>query len=97
MRPLAGEPRWLLINAAPDVQPDESVLWYGAITDITSQKEALARLQESEARFRSLTELSSDWYWEQDAAFRFVRFDGSPQIAGALPTQSYLGKTPVGV
>jgi diguanylate cyclase (GGDEF)-like protein/PAS domain S-box-containing protein len=94
MRPLEGGPRWLLINAAPDVQPDNSVLWCGAITDITSQKEALARLQESEARFRSLTELSSDWYWEQDAAFRFVRFDGSPQIASALPTQSYLGKKP---
>jgi diguanylate cyclase (GGDEF)-like protein/PAS domain S-box-containing protein len=94
MRPLQGEPRWLLINAAPDVQPDDSVLWFGAITDITSQKEALDRLQESEARFRSLTELSSDWYWEQDAGFRFVRFDGSPKNASALPTQDYLGKTP---
>lgn len=28
--------------------------------------------RESEARFRSLTELSSDWYWEQDTEFRFV-------------------------
>ena len=29
-------------------------------------------LRDSEARFRSLTELSSDWYWEQDAEFRFT-------------------------
>ena len=28
--------------------------------------------RENEERFRSLTELSSDWYWEQDADFRFV-------------------------
>ena len=33
-------------------------------------------LRDSEARFKSLTELSSDWYWEQDAEFRFTRFDG---------------------
>ena len=28
--------------------------------------ERTAELRESEARFRRLTELSSDWYWEQD-------------------------------
>jgi len=39
-------------------------------------------LIESEARFRSLTALSSDWYWEQDAAFRFVRFSGGDRDKG---------------
>ncbi len=34
------------------------------------------RLQESEARFRSLLDLSSDWYWEQDEQFRFIKFSG---------------------
>jgi CheY-like chemotaxis protein len=29
-------------------------------------QERTAELRESEARFRSLTELASDWYWEQD-------------------------------
>jgi len=29
-------------------------------------------LRESEARFRDLTALSSDWYWEQDEALRFT-------------------------
>lgn len=32
-------------------------------------------LRESEARFRSLTKLSSDWYWEQDTEFRFIRME----------------------
>lgn len=36
---------------------------------------------ESEARFRSLTELSSDWYWEQDTEFRFINFQGDQQRA----------------
>jgi PAS domain S-box-containing protein len=35
-----------------------------------------AELRESEARFRSLTELASDWYWEQDEAGKFVRISG---------------------
>ena len=31
-------------------------------------QERTAELRESEARFQRFTELSSDWYWEQDAA-----------------------------
>lgn len=35
----------------------------------------------SEARFRSLTNLSSDWYWEQDEHFRFRDIgDAGPRI-----------------
>jgi diguanylate cyclase (GGDEF)-like protein/PAS domain S-box-containing protein len=37
-----------------------------------AERAAREELQKSEARFRSLTELSSDWYWEQDAQFRFT-------------------------
>jgi PAS domain S-box-containing protein len=33
-------------------------------------------LRESEARFRSLTELATDWYWEQDAEGKFTRVSG---------------------
>ncbi len=33
-------------------------------------------MRESEARFRSLTALSSDWYWEQGADYRFTRLEG---------------------
>jgi diguanylate cyclase (GGDEF)-like protein/PAS domain S-box-containing protein len=33
-------------------------------------------VRESEQRFRSLTHLSSDWYWEQDADYRFTRVEG---------------------
>jgi PAS domain S-box-containing protein len=39
-------------------------------------KERTAELRESEARYRSLTELASDWYWEQDEHGRFTKVSG---------------------
>ena len=38
--------------------------------------ERTAELRESEARFRRLTELSSDWYWEQDEKGHFTKIFG---------------------
>lgn len=38
--------------------------------------ERTAELRESEARFRSLTELASDWYWEQDEKGYFTKVSG---------------------
>ena len=89
-----GEPdRWMLGNSLPELQPDGSVLFCGSITDITAQKEALARLQASEERFRSLSALSSDWYWEQDAEFRFVRIDGNGLSSAKLASEAAIGRT----
>jgi len=88
-----GSLRWLLGSAVPEGQGDGSVLWCGSITDIGAQKDALKKLQDSETRFRSLTELSSDWYWEQDEEFRFIRVDGNLETANVLPPETYLGHT----
>ena len=38
--------------------------------------ERTAELRESEARYRSLTELASDWYWEQDEEMNFTKVSG---------------------
>ena len=35
-----------------------------------------SELRESEARFRSLAELASDWYWEQDEGGNFTKVSG---------------------
>jgi PAS domain S-box-containing protein len=53
----------------------------------------LEMVREGEERFRSLIDLSTDWYWEQDANFCFTHFAGGnfrdfPALANGL-----LGKT----
>ncbi|MEO8104236.1 MAG: ATP-binding protein [Betaproteobacteria bacterium] len=50
-------------------------------------------LQESEARFRSLNELSADWWWEQDAEFRFIKIAGMATSHGDLSADEFLGLT----
>lgn len=41
--------------------------------------ERTAELRVSEARFQRFTELSSDWYWEQDAEGNLTQFSGPVQ------------------
>ncbi|OGU22089.1 MAG: histidine kinase [Hydrogenophilales bacterium RIFOXYD1_FULL_62_11] len=48
---------------------------YNKVLEQTVQ-ERTAELRESEARFRSLTELASDWYWEQDENMNFTKVSG---------------------
>ena len=48
---------------------------YAAALEQTVQ-ERTAELRESEARYRSLTELASDWYWEQDESGNFSKVSG---------------------
>jgi diguanylate cyclase (GGDEF)-like protein/PAS domain S-box-containing protein len=88
-----GDIRWLLGQAVPEREEDGAITWNGFVTDITERQLAKERLQASEARFRALTDLSSDWYWEQDAQFRFVRIDGNPQSRGPIGDSDMLGKT----
>src|SRR5689334_6181653 len=56
------------------------------------QANTFRALRDSEARFRSLTELSSDWYWEQDAELRFVSTAGVTEARGGISAQVHIGK-----
>ncbi|MDM7457178.1 MAG: EAL domain-containing protein [Tepidimonas sp.] len=67
--------------------------WVRVYTDISKHAQALAALRESEARFRSLTELSADWYWEWDAECRYTRLEGRTVEEHDL-ARHFLGKRP---
>ncbi len=88
-----GTERWVLGNAITRREADDRLVSYGSIADITERKLAEQRLQESELRFRSLTDLSSDWYWETDAEFRFTRFAGYKDGKSVMTQEDSLGKT----
>ncbi len=49
----------------------------GMRLDISARKRAEAQLAQSEARLKSLLEMSSDWYWEQDENFCFRHISAS--------------------
>ncbi|NDP38627.1 MAG: response regulator [Rhodoferax sp.] len=54
--------------------------------------ERTAELSDSEARFRRLTELASDWYWEQDAQGHFTKVYGPVLDMLGISMESLLGE-----
>jgi PAS domain S-box-containing protein len=52
-----------------------------------------AELRESETRFKRFTELSSDWFWEQDAAGKFTRVSGPVFDMLGIEADNILGKS----
>lgn len=55
-------------------------------------KERTAQLVESEARFRGLTALASDWYWEQNESGDFTTVSGPVFEMLGIRMTAFLGK-----
>ena len=49
-------------------------------------------LRESETRFRRLSELASDWYWEQDENGKFTKVHGPVQEMLGIQVESLMGE-----
>ena len=62
------------------------------IGQLMARREAEEAMRESEERFRGLTELSSDWYWEQDEEFRFTMLSHGVAGSLAMPPESMVGR-----
>ena len=76
-----GDKYWLLVSDRKT--RDGGVI--GLRVDITARKLAEQEREASEARFKSLLEMSSDWYWEQDEQFRFTRMSQGLVNLGEAP------------
>jgi PAS domain S-box-containing protein len=55
-------------------------------------QERTAELRESEARYRSLTELASDWYWEQDETGSFTKVSGPVLEMLGVRVEAFVGQ-----
>lgn len=59
---------------------------------MNSRRAAARRLGASEERFRRLTELSADWYWEQDENLRFAELSPKAQEKIGITSSRLIGK-----
>jgi PAS domain S-box-containing protein len=64
---------------------------YNKMLEQTVQ-ERTAELRESEARYRSLTELASDWYWEQDETGSFTKVSGPVLEMLGIRVDAFVGE-----
>ena len=79
---------------APDERLQQATRVIGSqVGQFLQRKQAEERLRESEARFRSLTQMSSDFFWETDARHRFVSIVHGPNYAATEIGEGMAGKT----
>ena len=90
---ISGEMRWVVKHKRRIVSPDGRRWLITALFDITGRKLAEIALTQSEARFRALTELSSDFYWEQDENFRITAMSAGVEKSVGIDAQWHVGKT----
>ena len=92
--PIGDRTRWMLVRKSMLPRPEGRRVVVLVLIDMTERRTAEQALRESESRFKALTQLSSDWYWEQDERLRFRRVIGSPQSRLGDRLQELLGKQP---
>ncbi len=87
----------LAFNSREVREPEERLLQAlrvigSQIGQFVQRRQAEDVLRESEERFRSLTVLSSDMYWEQDDQFRFTTMSGTGSQRVNVKTFPAIGK-----
>jgi len=88
-----GMQPWYLKSKKRVVAADNEVHIVAINADITALKHAEHALHQSELRFRSLVEMSSDWYWEQNEQLRFTFLSQETEAMSGKAIQTTLGLT----
>jgi diguanylate cyclase (GGDEF)-like protein/PAS domain S-box-containing protein len=90
-----GHDVWLATNVTSMVHPTtgETTGSVAVTRDITSEHAAREDLMKRKARFRSLTSLSSDWFWETDVDDKFSFLSERIKGPTGIPSEEIVGKT----
>lgn len=67
--------------------------WFFAASDITNSVTQRSELEESNKRFESFTQVSSDWLWELDSNLCYIYFSGNCSPIGNISTADIIGRS----
>ncbi len=88
-----GTPIWVAVTGKPVFDESGAFDGYcGVSRDVTDSEAAIIALRAREERFRALTELSCDWFWEMDASLRFTSIRRSAHGAFDFAEEEVIGK-----
>jgi PAS domain S-box-containing protein len=88
-----GRVIWVKTSAVPlfDAEGKFTGYW-GVSKDVTTEIEAERTLRDSERHFKQVLEASADYYWEQDAQYRFTHLAPSNETLFGIPGPEVIGK-----
>ncbi len=94
---LSGLASFLLLGGLAHLVLHRHRLMLRRLSDLTAQQAReldvrTAELARERARYQTMAELSSDWFWEQDEHCRFAAFSGDHNSKGGLPVDKLIGK-----
>jgi diguanylate cyclase (GGDEF)-like protein/PAS domain S-box-containing protein len=92
LRGASGEDFFCELSGQPVIERNELTGYRGLAWDVTEREALIAKISDSEARFRALTELSSDWYWEMNESLRFTLLKRGARDSLYLADDDIIGK-----
>jgi len=89
-----GQTVWVRTALRPERAGGRVVRMSGIVQDISGMRSMQRQLAASEAKFRDLTQLSSDWVWETDAEHRISYLSESIDTVIGPWCRSMIGRLP---
>jgi diguanylate cyclase (GGDEF)-like protein/PAS domain S-box-containing protein len=90
---IQDETTWMMVQKTRMTAPDGSHFVLLLMIDVTARRAAEEKVRANEERFRGLTAMSADWYWEQDADLRFTYLSPTAEGRAAVEPGELLGAT----
>ncbi|HEX6536094.1 MAG TPA: PAS domain S-box protein [Gemmatimonadaceae bacterium] len=88
-----GEEKWVQVASRQEQQPDGSILSAGLLVDITEQRRAAQRLEESEQHYRSLFDQNPDAIFSLDTDGRFLSANPACEVVSGYRPDELIGES----